>query len=132
HRITRIIRACNLTFPNRVSGMGGIYLWDDGRDLPDNFEMLAEYPAVDGVTPGMTVRVLGTMANQASSDHCIRGHKATVFFIGGGWEIRSQDTGEVVETHKKTGGEDVTPHHKNHHQAIREGAPLNCPPELGL
>lgn len=132
HRITRIIRACNLSFPNRVSGMGGIYLWDDGRDLPDNFEMLAEYPAVEGVTPGMTVRVLGTMANKAASDHCIRGYDATLYFTGSGWEIKSQDTGEVIETHTKTGGEDITPHHKNHHAAIRDGAALYCPPEMGL
>jgi predicted dehydrogenase len=132
HRITRIIRACNLTFPNRVSGMGGIYLWDDGRDLPDNFEMLCEYPAVDGVTPGMTVRVLGTMANQAGSEHCIRGYNATLYFTGTGWEIKSQDGGQVIETHKKTGGEDIIPHHKNHHAAIRDDVPLYCPPELGL
>ena len=132
HRITRIIRACNLTFPSRVSGMGGIYLWDDGRDLPDNFEMLAEYPAIEGVTPGMTVRVLGTMANDTPSDHCIRGFDGTLYFTSEGWEIKSQDKKEVIETHKKTGAEDVTPHHKNHHAAIRQGAPLNCPPELGL
>ena len=56
HRITRIIRACGLGFPERVVGMGGIYLWADGRELPDNFEMLAQYPKVEGVTPGMTLR----------------------------------------------------------------------------
>jgi predicted dehydrogenase len=132
HRITRIIKACDLTFPERAVGMGGIYLWPDGRDLPDNFEMMLEYPAVEGITPGMTVHVLGTMANQYANPHCIRGHAATLVFTGSGWDIIEEKTGKVLESHKKTGGEDIVPHHKNHHAAIRTGAELNCPPELGM
>ena len=45
HRITRIMKACKLTYPRRVVGMGGIWQWPDGRYLPDNFEMICEYPA---------------------------------------------------------------------------------------
>lgn len=132
HRITRLLKACDLEYPTRVVGMGGITMWPDGRDVPDNFEMMAEYPAKEGVTPGMTMHLLGTMANKYENKHCIRGHEATLIFTGGGWEIVSQDSGKVIETHKKTGAEDVTPHHKNHHAAIRNGAELNCPPELGM
>jgi predicted dehydrogenase len=131
HRITRIIRACNLTFPSRVVGMGGIYLWDDGRDLPDNFEMLAEYPAVEGVSPGMTVRVLGTMANDYGNPHCIRGRDGTLVFTGEGWDIVNEK-GDVIESHKKTGGEDVTLHQQNLQAAIRHGEALKCPVELGV
>ncbi len=132
HRITRLIRACGLTYPTRAVGMGGITMWDDGRDLPDNFEMLLEYPEVEGVTPGMTMHLLGSMANKNGNRHLIRGHKATLVFTRKGWEIVDERSGKVVKTHTKTGGEDVTPHHKNHHAAIRDGAALNCPPELGL
>lgn len=132
HRITRIIRACGLQFPSRVAGMGGIYLWDDGRDLPDNLELLAEYPAVEGITPGMTVRILGTMANDFGADHCIRGHKGTLIFTGKGWKIIERGSNKVVEEYTRTGAEDTYLHHKNHHAAIRDNAPLNCPPELGL
>jgi predicted dehydrogenase len=132
HRVTRIIRACGLTFPTRVAGLGGIYVWDDGRDLPDNMEMLLEYPAVPGISEGMTVHLLGTMANDRGIDHCIRGTTGTLLFTRDGWEIVNQESGEVVERHKKTGGEDMRLHHMNHHAAIRDGVPLNCPPELGL
>ena len=132
HRITRIIRACGLTFPTRVAGMGGIYTWDDGRDLPDSMEMLLEYPAVDGVTDGMTVRLLGTMANKRQSPHCIRGYTGTLNFTSSGWDIISEDGGKTIEQHVKTGGEDLKPHHMNHHAAIRTGEDLFCPPELGL
>ena len=80
----------------------------------------------------ITINVLGTMANKKENPHCIRGHEATLFFRGEGWEIVDEKTGKVTATHKKTGGEDVTPHHKNHHAAIRSGVELYCPPELGL
>ena len=63
--------------------MGGIYLWEDGRELPDNFEVLAEYPAVEGITPGMTVHILGTMGNQRGNDHLIRGHDGDDILFGG-------------------------------------------------
>ena len=132
HRITRLIKACDLTFPSRVVGLGGMYIWPDGRELPDNMEMLLEYPAVEGVTPGMTVHLLGTMANDMGNKHCIRGHKASLIFTGQGWEIIEQGSGKVIEKHQKTGGEDIALHHKNHHAAIREGTPLKCPVELGL
>jgi len=131
HRITRIIKACGLAFPTRVVGMGGIYLWPDGRELPDNYEMLAEYPAIEGVTPGMTVHVLGTLANRHIIEHCIRGQKATLIFEGKGWRIVEEQTKKVLETHKRTGKEDIGLHHKNLHAAIRDNAPLNCPAELG-
>lgn len=132
HRITRVLKACGLTFPSRVVGMGGIYLWPDGRELPDNFEMVVEYPAHEGITPGMTVNVLGTMANDRGNEHCIRGHKATLVFTKDGWDLIEQGSGKVLEMFKKTGAEDVGLHHRNHHAAIRKNVPLNCPPELGL
>lgn len=132
HRVTRLIRACGLTFPSRAVGMGGIYIWDDGRDMPDNMEMVLEYPEVPEVTNGMTVHLLGTMANEHGNEHCIRGKDATLIFTREGWEIVSEDRSEVIERHAKTGAEDMRLHHMNHHAAIREGAALNCPPELGL
>lgn len=132
HRLTRILKACNLRFPRRIVGMGGIYLWDDGRELPDHLEMLAEYPAVDGITPGMTVHILGTMGNDRGIDHLIRGHRATLEFTSTGWTITSQIDDSVVATHEKTGAEDIGLHHRNLHAAIRTDAELNCPPELGL
>ena len=125
HRITRIMKACNLLYPRRVVGMGGIWQWPDGRDLPDNFEMICEYPR------GMTVYVLGTMSNRVPVDHVIRGYRATMYFTGTGWVVKDKD-GKVLETYKKTGGEDIHLHHTNLHNHLRKGEPLNCPAELGM
>lgn len=132
HRLTRIIKACGLGLPERVVGMGGIYLWDDGRELPDNMEMLLEYPAVAGITPGMTVHLLGTMGNARGIDHLIRGHDATLVFTREGWDIIAEGSGAVVEQHVKSGGEDVFLHHQNLQAAIRGEAPLRCDADLGL
>lgn len=131
HRIARIIKACGLTYPNTVAGFGGIYIWPDGRELPDNFQLAADYPAVEGITPGMTLHILGTMANRFRYDHAIRGENGTLLFGKKGWEIQA-GKGQVVESFERTSGEDMVPHHKNHFDAIRKGTELNCPVELGL
>lgn len=125
HRITRIMKACDLLYPRRVVGMGGIWQWPDGRDLPDNFEMICEYPR------GMTVYVLGTMSNRVGIDHLIRGYRATLYFTPTGWVIKDKDD-KVLEEHKKTGGEDIHLHHTNLHNHLRNGEALNCPVELGM
>lgn len=125
HRITRIMRACDLLYPRRVVGMGGIWQWPDGRDLPDNIEMICEYPR------GMTVYVLGTMSNRVGVDHLIRGYRGTLFFTPTGWVAKDKD-GKVLEEHKKTGGEDQNLHHTNLHNHLRNGEALNCPIELGM
>ena len=125
HRITRIMKACNLLYPRRVVGMGGIWQWPDGRDLPDNFEMICEYPR------GMTVYVLGTMSNRVGIDHLIRGYRATLYFTGAGWVAKDKD-GKVLAEHKKSGAEDIRLHHTNLHNHLRNGEKLHCPIELGM
>jgi predicted dehydrogenase len=128
HRITRIIRALELKEPIRGVGMGGIWKWKDGREVPDNFEMILEYPN------GPTVYALGTMANQHDIQHCIRGYEATLVFEDPGFKIYSEtDPTKVLHEHTRTGGEDQSLHHENHHAAMRAGdaSLLRCPPELG-
>lgn len=125
HRITRIMKACNLVYPRRVVGMGGIWQWRDDRDLPDNFEMICEYPR------GMTVYVLGTMSNRVGVDHLIRGYRGTLYFTSSGWVAKDKD-GKVLAEHKKSGAEDTKLHHTNLQNHLRNGEALNCPSELGL
>lgn len=125
HRITRIMKACDLLYPRRVVGMGGIWQWDDGRDLPDNFEMICEYPR------GMTVYVLGTQSNRVGIDHLVRGYRGTLYFTPSGWVAKDKDD-KVLAEHKKTGAEDTHLHHTNLHNHMRNGEELNCPASLGL
>jgi predicted dehydrogenase len=125
HRISRIIKACNLMYPRRVVGMGGIWQWNDGRDLPDNFEMICEYPR------GMTVYVLGTQGNRVGIDHLIRGYRGTLYFTPDGWVAKDKD-GKELASDKSPPREDITLHHTNLHNHFRNGEKLNCPVELGM
>jgi predicted dehydrogenase len=125
HRLTRIMKACDLSYPRRVVGMGGIWQWPDGRDLPDNFEMICEYPR------GMTVYVLGTLSNRVGIDHLIRGYRGTLYFTPEGWVAKDKDD-KVLAEHRKTGAEDIHLHHTNLHNHLRNGEPLRCPVELGM
>jgi hypothetical protein len=121
------MKACDLQYPRRVVGMGGIWQWPDGRDLPDNFEMICEYPR------GMTVYVLGTMSNRVPIEHVIRGYRGTMYFTEKGWVARDKD-GKILDQHveKQTHREDLHNHHTNFHNHLRNGEPLNCPVELGM
>ena len=125
HRLSRIMKACDLLMPRRVVGMGGIWQWPHGRDLPDNFEMICEY------SRGMTVYVLGTMSNRVGIDHLIRGYRGTLYFTPTGWVAKDKDD-KVLAEHKKTGDEDIHLHHTNFHNHLRHGEPLRCPPEFGF
>lgn len=125
HRLSRIIKACDLMYPRRVVGMGGIWQWNDGRDLPDNFEMICEYPR------GMTVYLLGTQSNRVRIDHLIRGYRGTLYFTPDGWIAKDKD-GKELASDKKPPKEDIHLHHTNLHNHLRSGEPLNCPVELGV
>lgn len=125
HRLSRIIKACNLTYPRRVVGMGGIWQWNDGRDMPDNFEMICEYPR------GLTVYVLGTQSNRVDFEHLIRGYRGTLYFTEQGWIAKDKDGKELASDHAPP-QEDIRLHHTNLHNHLRNGEPLNCPVELGL
>jgi predicted dehydrogenase len=136
HRVTRIIRAVDLKFPERVVATGGKWNFVDSvAEIPDTFNMMLDYPG------GPTVVLVSSMANSTPIDHVIRGHKATLQFTREGFTIVPQDLyakqgaagGEVVQpvTYRKTGAEDVRLHHRNLHAAIRTGAELKCDAMLG-
>ncbi len=129
HRVTRIIKALGLDFPERGVGSGGKWEFVDSRaEVPDTFDILLEYAG------GPQVILISSMANDTSVEHVLRGHKATLKFTRTGFVIEPQKLFEKevkpVE-HRKTGAEDVALHHRNLQAAIRKNEPLNCDCELG-
>ncbi len=126
HRVTRIIKALDLTFPERGVASGGNWVFP--AEVPDTFDMMLDY------TGGPTVLLVSTMANDTAIDHVLRGHKATLTFTRTGFAIRAQRpfAKEVKEVEfKKTGAEDVELHHRNLFNAIRTDEPLKCDSLLG-
>ena len=115
HRITRIIRALDLKFPNRVVAVGGKWEFrDSAAEIPDTFNMMLDYP------DGLSVVVLSSMANDAPIPHVLRGHDATLEFTREGFVIRPQgrfnkegDKPEIV--HKKV-------RRRRHHAASPQSA----------
>lgn len=129
HRVTRIIKSLNLSFPEYGCGAGGKFVWGTSKaEIPDTLNFLLDYPE------GPTVQLVSSMANDKKVDHLLRGHKATLEFNQTGFIITPQklfeDEVKVVEF-KKTGAESRELHHRNLLNAIRKNEPLKCDAELG-
>ncbi|UCF36554.1 MAG: Gfo/Idh/MocA family oxidoreductase [Acidobacteriota bacterium] len=139
HRVTRILKAADLKFPDYTVGSGGTYNFPNSvAEIPETFNIMADYPG------GPTVVLIASMANDTPIRHVIRGHKATLEFTREGFEISPQRAtsadvinpatgaagGEIIK-YKKKGAEDVTLHHRNLQQAIRSGEELRCDASLG-
>ena len=141
HRVTRIIKSLDLHYPEYVVATGGKWNFvDSAAEIPDTHNIMLDYPEK------ITVMLVSSLANDTPIRHVIRGHRATLEFTREGFTITPQratneavisGTGEDIKgpdsyTHKKTGAEDVTLHHRNLLNAIRENEALKCDSELGL
>lgn len=130
HRVTRLIRSLGLTYPENASAHGGKWQFPESRaEIPDTFNMMLDYPG------GPTVLLISSMANDTTIEHTLRGHRATLTFTRSGFTITPQalyrNEMKPIE-HKKTGGEDMSLHHRNWYAAIRTGEALKCDATLGL
>jgi len=76
HPMTRLFKALGVGLPKKVVAVGGHYFYDGGRDVPDTFDLLIEYPS------GLTVAVLGTITNDTGLDTVIRGTEVTLRCTG--------------------------------------------------
>ena len=141
HRVTRIIKSLGLSYPDYAVSSGGTWNFVDSvAEIPDTHNMMLDYPEKT------TVMLVSSMANDTPIRHVIRGHKATLEFTRDGFTITPQEStnvaaigkagenlgGNELFTHKKTGAEDVTLHHRNLQNAIRENEALKCDSKLGL
>ncbi len=130
HRVTRIIKALNLTFPERGVGFGGKFFWTESKaEIPDTLNILLDYPG------GPTVQLISSMASDVKVDHLLRGNKATLEFTNTGFTITPQRLYEdeaKMHVHLKSGGERTDLHHQNLMRAIRQNEPLKCDVELGM
>jgi len=64
-------------FPKSVVALGGVFAWPDGRENPDTFHALLEYPK------GFLVSYSTSFGNDCDSSTRIMGSKATLINIGG-------------------------------------------------
>ncbi|MDQ6662848.1 MAG: Gfo/Idh/MocA family oxidoreductase [Acidobacteriota bacterium] len=62
-------------FPSRVMASGGIYVFKDEREVPDTFNLLADFPK------GHSLILSSTMANSKHIPGLIRGHEGTIIMV---------------------------------------------------
>ncbi len=62
-------------FPYRVMASGGIYVFKDEREVPDTFNLLADF------AKGHTLVLSSTMANSKHIPGLIRGHEGTIIMV---------------------------------------------------
>jgi predicted dehydrogenase len=84
HLLTPLVAIMGLTFPKRVAASGGLYYWKDGREVPDVFDLVLEYPA------GPTIHLAAGLANDSNFPMQIQGQRATLTFGGNGFAIDPQ------------------------------------------
>ncbi len=85
HSLTPVAFMVSAGFPSKVTALGGKYRYDGEREVPDTFDLIAQYKQ------GMDIMVLGTQANdyfatgaRGAGGRCpvIRGWKGTITFEG--------------------------------------------------
>jgi predicted dehydrogenase len=139
-------------YPRRVVAAGGQYVERDGRDIPDTFQMLVDYPS------GHTILLSSVMTNDVGLEDMIRGQRGTLTFDDGviireqaeWWPEFRKVNGGLFEQKMVTGDDgsekpEPAPgqaqfklftaprrdHKGNFLDAIRDGAPLDCGVDLG-
>jgi predicted dehydrogenase len=65
-------------FPHKVMASGGTYVFKDGREVPDTFHLIAEFPK------GHSLVLSSSMANSQHIPGLIRGHEGTIMMVPGG------------------------------------------------
>jgi predicted dehydrogenase len=77
HAIDLLHYLLDAPFPKSVVAHGGVYAWPDGRENPDTFHALLEYPQ------GFLVSYSTSFGNDSDSSTRIMGDKGTLINIGG-------------------------------------------------
>jgi predicted dehydrogenase len=76
HFLALMIKALGVKFPVRVAALGGKYIYNGDREVPDTFDTIAEYPE------GLNFTFMGTYGNDVPVDTVIRGTEGTVKIAG--------------------------------------------------
>ena len=127
HQLSFWYKVLNLKIPKAVTMNGGIYVWKDGREVPDTMhvsmehseEMLFSWDSGFGNNQlGVSEDVLGTDGAISKSQQ-IRFHPQ---------KVNRPDGAEMMGTTRTV----PNAHMANFLDSIRSGAEPNCPFELGF
>ena len=127
HQLAFWYKVLNLEIPRAVTATGGIYLWKDGREVPDTMNVAMEHPEELLFTwdSGFGNNHLGSTEDVLGTDGTIsRGQQIRYY----PQKVNRPDGTEMV-------GQTRTPpnaHMQDFLDAMRTGKQPNCPFELGF
>lgn len=127
HQLSFWYRVMNLQIPKAVTMVGGIYLWKDGREVPDTMSVAMEHPEeiLFSWDSGFGNNQLGSSEDVLGTDGTISKHQQIRYLPQ---RVNRKDGTEIV-------GSTPTPrnaHMQNFLDCIRSGAEPNCPVEVGF
>jgi predicted dehydrogenase len=130
HQLAFWYKVLNLKIPTATTTVGGIYLWKDGREVPDTMSVNMQHPeellftwdsGFGNSALGITEHVLGadgTIINGSEMDETIRYQPQKVNRPNGAEIVGRRTTPE-------------TAHMQNFLDCVRSGREPNCPFDLG-
>ncbi len=78
HVYTPLFRLLKADFPERVVGCGGMWQYNHEREVPDQFNMIIDYPG------GPSVVLMNTLSNETGCPTVVRGTNGSLSFEGRG------------------------------------------------
>ena len=76
HTFTPLFRLLDVDYPERTVGTGGMFQYNDLREVPDTFNMVIDYPG------GPSVVLMNTLSNATGCSTFVRGTEGTLTFQG--------------------------------------------------
>jgi predicted dehydrogenase len=126
HQLSFWYKAMNLQIPRAVAMTGGVYLWKDGREVPDTMNVTLEQPEEVLVSwdSGFGNNQLGVSEDVLGTDGTISKNQQIRYVPQ---KVNRPDGAELVGTTRST----ALAHMQNFFDCIRSGNQTNCPFDLG-
>lgn len=126
HQLAFWYKCMDLKIPTAVTMTGGIYLWKDGRQVPDTMNVSMEHPEeiLYSWNSGFGNSQLGVTENVLGTDGTIQRGQQVRYIPQ---KVNRNDLAEVQGTTPTA----PRAHMQNFLDCIRSGTPTNCPFDIG-
>jgi predicted dehydrogenase len=127
HQLASWYKVLNLQIPKAVTSVGGVYLWKDGREVPDTMSVAMEHPEelLYNWTSSFGSSHLGSSVTVLGTDGTITTHGGLRYIPE---KVNRPDGTEMVAQTRS----EPNAHMQNFIDCVRSGNEPNCPLELGF
>ena len=133
HQLAFWYKVLDLKIPTRVTANGGVFLWKDGREVPDTMDALMVHPEELMYTwdSGFGNNQLGVSEDVLGTDGTISRTEVQVLYRP--QRVNRREGTEIKGEHMYRGGQSPLDeaHIRNFLDCVKSGNEPNCPFELG-